>query len=85
MRDKRRMAAGSLHRRLRMNIHKTAGIATMALLVTTTPWVEEPTPSVNLVGRPVLQIGSLPDGPYRALVLQGLELAPAPSLSSAPR
>ncbi|MCZ8030771.1 MAG: c-type cytochrome [Rubrivivax sp.] len=45
------------------------------LLVHATPWAAEVTAAVNLVGRPVPQIDSLPEGPYRALVLQGHELS----------
>ena len=59
-----------------MNKLKTGIIGSLALLVTSTPWAVEPTtPTVNLVGRAVPQIDSLPDGPYRALVLRGLELS----------
>ena len=32
-------------------------------------------PTVNLVGRPVPEIDGLPEGPYRALVVQGHELS----------
>jgi len=45
------------------------------LLMHATPWAAESTPAVNLVGRPVPQIDSLPEGPYRELVLQGRELS----------
>ena len=45
------------------------------LLMHAIPWAAEPMPPVNLVGRPVPQIDSLPEGPYRALVLQGHELS----------
>jgi len=58
-----------------MHILKTAVMGAMTLLLTTTPWAEEPTPAVNLVGRAVPQIDSLPEGPYRALVAQGFELS----------
>jgi len=58
-----------------MTILQTAAVGTLALLVTTTPWATEPTPTINLVGRAVPQIDSLPDGPYRAMVRQGLELS----------
>ncbi len=57
-----------------MNVLKTAVVSTVALLAATV-WAAEPTPAVNLVGRPVPEIESLPDGPYRALVSQGLELS----------
>lgn len=58
-----------------MNIRKTALISVWALLATTASRAAEPTPNVNLVGRPVPQLDSLPEGPYRALVLQGHELS----------
>lgn len=45
------------------------------LLWQATPWAAELTPPVNLVGRAVPQIDSLPEGPYRALVVQGHELS----------
>jgi thiosulfate dehydrogenase len=45
------------------------------LLMHATPWAAEVTAPVNLIGRPVPQIDSLPEGPYRALVLQGHELS----------
>jgi len=45
------------------------------LLMHAIPWAAEPMPPVNLVGRPMPQIDSLPEGPYRALVLQGHELS----------
>ena len=57
-----------------MNILKTSVVSTLALLITTA-WAAEPTPTVNLVGRPVPEIDSLPEGPYRALVVQGHELS----------
>ena len=57
-----------------MNILKTSVVSTLALLITTA-WAAEPTPTINLVGRPVPEIDSLPEGPYRALVVQGHELS----------
>ena len=45
------------------------------LLMHATPCAAESTPAVNLVGHPVPQIDSLPEGPYRELVLQGRELS----------
>jgi len=32
-------------------------------------WAVEPPPKVNLVGSPALNIDSLPEGPYRTLVM----------------
>lgn len=57
-----------------MNFLKTAVVSSLALLAATV-WTAEPTQAVNLVGRPVPQIDSLPEGPYRALVVQGHELS----------
>lgn len=57
-----------------MNVLKTLAVSTVALLATTS-WAAVPTPTVNLVGRPVPEIDSLPEGPYRALVEQGHELS----------
>lgn len=57
-----------------MNIRKTAIVGVWAVLVTTASWAAEPIPTVNLVGRPVPKLDSLPEGPYRALVLQDHEL-----------
>ena len=57
-----------------MNFLQSAVVSTMALL-TATSWAAEPVPTVNLVGRPVPEIDSLPEGPYRALVVQGYELS----------
>ena len=57
-----------------MNVLKIAIVNALALLVST-PWAAEPAPTVNLVGRPVPEIDSLPEGPYRALVVQGHELS----------
>ena len=57
-----------------MNVLETAVVGASALLATT-PWAAEPTPTVNLVGRPVPELDSLPEGPYRALVVQGHELS----------
>lgn len=45
------------------------------LLMNATPWAAEVTAPVNLVGHPVPQIDSLPEGPYRALVVLGHELS----------
>ena len=45
------------------------------LLMHASPWAAELVPPVNLVGRLVPQLDSLPEGPYRALVLQGHELS----------
>ena len=45
------------------------------LLMHATPWAAESMPPVNLVGRPVPQVDSLPEGPHRALVVQGHELS----------
>ena len=57
-----------------MNVLKTAAVSAWALLAAT-PWAAEPVPKVNLVGRPVAEIDSLPEGPYRALVVQGHALS----------
>ena len=57
-----------------MNVLKPSVVSILALLATTS-WAAEPTPKVNLVGRPVPQIESLPEGPFRALVVQGHELS----------
>ena len=57
-----------------MNILKTAVIGSLTLL-NIAPRAAETTPAVNLVGRPVPQIESLPEGPFRALVMQGHELS----------
>ncbi len=57
-----------------MNIVKTLVVSNLALLAATS-WAAVPTPAVNLVGRPVPDIDSLPEGPYRALVVQGHELS----------
>jgi thiosulfate dehydrogenase len=58
-----------------VKIHNLAVLSAWALLVTPTPWAAEPTPTVNLVGRPVPQLDSLPEGPYRTLVVQGHDLS----------
>lgn len=58
-----------------MSMLKAAVISSLAWLMTTTVFAAEPTPTVNLVGRPVPQIDSLPEGPYRILVVQGHELS----------
>jgi thiosulfate dehydrogenase len=58
-----------------VNILVSACAGSLALLATTTAWAAEPTPSVNLVGRPVPQVNDLPEGPYRTLVEQGLALS----------
>ena len=57
-----------------MNLLKTAVVCTLALSAAT-PMAAEPAPKVSLVGRPVPEIDSLPEGPYRALVVQGHELS----------
>lgn len=57
-----------------MNVAKTAVVSTLVFLATA-PWAAEPTPAVNLVGRPVPEIDTLPEGPYRTLVEQGHELS----------
>lgn len=57
-----------------MNFFNTAVVSGMTLLPASA-WTAEPTPTVNLVGRPVPQIDSLPEGSYRALVVQGHELS----------
>jgi|GEM_PF-6057284 len=54
-----------------MNMLKNGLLIVGLLLMPATPWAAEVTPPVNLVGRPVPQIDSLPEGPYRALVVQG--------------
>jgi thiosulfate dehydrogenase len=58
-----------------VNLRMTALTSACALLVTSAPWAAEPTSTVNLVGRPVPRLDSLPEGPYRALVLQGHALS----------
>jgi thiosulfate dehydrogenase len=45
------------------------------LLLHATTWAAEVLPPVNLVGRAVPQIDSLPEGPYRELVVRGHELS----------
>ena len=45
------------------------------LLLHATAWAAEVLPPVNLVGRAVPQIDSLPEGPYRELVMRGHELS----------
>lgn len=57
-----------------MNVVKTIVASTLALLAAA-PWAAVLAPTVNLVGRPVPEIDSLPEGPYRTLVEQGLELS----------
>ena len=57
-----------------MNILKFAVVGTLAL-APAFPWAAEPPPKVNLIGRPVPEINSLPEGPFRALVVQGHELS----------
>lgn len=57
-----------------MNVLKTVVAIGLALLPATLS-AAEPTATVNLVGRPVPEIDSLPEGPYRALVVQGHELS----------
>ena len=57
-----------------MNLIKTASACSFALLAATA-WAAEPPPKVSLIGRPVPEIDSLPEGPYRALVTQGHELS----------
>jgi thiosulfate dehydrogenase len=57
-----------------MNIVKTLVVSTLALL-TIAPRAAEPTPAINLVGRPVPEIELLPEGPYRVLVMQGYQLS----------
>ncbi|MCY7314122.1 MAG: c-type cytochrome [Rubrivivax sp.] len=57
-----------------MNVLKTFVVTILALLATA-PWAAEPRPAVNLIGRPVPQIESLPEGPFRALVVQAHELS----------
>jgi thiosulfate dehydrogenase len=47
------------------------GIALLAALA----WAAEPTPTVSLIGRPVPEIDSLPEGLYRDMVNQGHELS----------
>ena len=50
-------------------------LASASASLAATSWGVEPVPKFNLVGRPVPQIDSLPEGPYRALVMQGHELS----------
>ena len=57
-----------------MNILKFSVVSALALLATT-PFAAEPTPKVNLVGRAVPEIESVPEGPFRTLVMQGHELS----------
>ena len=57
-----------------MNVLNTA-VLTVLALVAATPWAAEPTPKVNLIGRPAPDINSLPEGPFRALVEKGHELS----------
>ena len=57
-----------------MNVFNIAVVSTLGLL-TAYAWAAEPTPKISLVGRPVPEIDSLPEGPYRSLVVQGHELS----------
>ena len=56
------------------SVLKPAVFGVFALLAVDS-WAAEPTPKVNLVGRPAPEIDSLPGGPYRALVVQGHALS----------
>jgi thiosulfate dehydrogenase len=67
-------SAGAFEPESFMNVAKTAVVSTLVFLATA-PWAAEPTPAVNLVGRPVPEIDTLPEGPYRTLVEQGHELS----------
>ncbi len=58
----------------KMNVLNTA-LACAWLLLAATAHGAEPTLTVKLVGRPVPEIDSLPEGPYRDLVQRGHELS----------
>lgn len=49
-------------------------VLTLALMAASA-WAAEPPPAINLIGRPVPEIDNLPEGPFRALVVQGHELS----------
>lgn len=58
-----------------MNIFKIAVVCTLVPFAAASWAAEQTSKKVNLVGRPVPEIASLPEGPYRTLVTQGHELS----------